>query len=402
MDEAKKIEQQVFRKTVVIPEKLISYGFRLGDDSIYRYSETFLDGSFRADIQVTGLGEVSGTVFDCEDGSEYLPIRVSHHYGSFVGTVREAYQDILIRIREACFQPEPFLSPQANRLTRQIAARYAELPDFPFTDDQDTGVFRLPANRKWYGIIIQVKRSKLRKADPVAPQEQNSSRESGVQQKSGASQESGVQQESGASRKSDATQDPVVEIINVRVAAEERDRVLANPSVFPAYHMHHQKWISILLDGSIADEEVLALIDKSRDMVLGQSSKSSIQRLAGSPVKWVIPANPKFYDVEAGFRAQQELTWKQSSKVWPGDIVYMYVGAPVSAIRFRCVVTAVDIPYSYQDENLTITRVMKIRLERTYDPALFPISRLRKLDLAYIRGPRTAPAAFLKEIEPLG
>ena len=104
----------------------------------------------------------------------------------------------------------------------------------------------------------------------------------------------------------------------------------------------------------------------------------------------------------AGFRAERELTWKQSSKVRPGDIVYMYIGAPVSAIRFRCVVTEVDIPYSYQDENLTITRVMKIRLERTYDPSLFPISRLRKLDLAYIRGPRTAPTAFLKEIEPLG
>ena len=32
----------------------------------------------------------------------------------------------------------------------------------------------------------------------------------------------------------------------------------------------------------------------------------------------------------------------------------MYVGAPVSAILYKCKVTETDIPYRYSDENLTI------------------------------------------------
>lgn len=37
----------------------------------------------------------------------------------------------------------------------------------------------------------------------------------------------------------------------------------------------------------------------------------------------------------------------------------MNVGAPVSAVLYKCKVTESDIPYNYQEENLTITALMK-------------------------------------------
>ena len=43
--------------------------------------------------------------------------------------------------------------------------------------------------------------------------------------------------------------------------------------------------------------------------------------------------------------------------------MFMYVGAPVSAILYKCKVTEVDIPYDYEDKNLKITALMNIKLQ---------------------------------------
>ena len=46
------------------------------------------------------------------------------------------------------------------------------------------------------------------------------------------------------------------------------------------------------------------------------------------------------------FDASDEIDWKQGAGIIKGDTVYMYVGAPVSAILYKCKVTEVDIPHS--------------------------------------------------------
>ncbi len=38
------------------------------------------------------------------------------------------------------------------------------------------------------------------------------------------------------------------------------------PAVVPAYHMNKQHWISIILDGSMDDEDILRLIQDSYDL----------------------------------------------------------------------------------------------------------------------------------------
>ena len=75
-----------------------------------------------------------------------------------------------------------------------------------------------------------------------------------------------------------------------------------------------------------------------------------------------------------------------------GDIIYLYVGAPVSAILYKCRVTETDIPYNYQDRNLTIKALMKIKLLKRYDKNSFTFKVLNdEYGIFAVRGPRGVP-----------
>ena len=78
----------------------------------------------------------------------------------------------------------------------------------------------------------------------------------------------------------------------------------------------------------------------------------------------------------------------------------MYAGAPVSAILFKCKVTETDIPYHYQDKNLTITALMKIRLQKRYKPDKFTFERLKsEYGIFAVRGPRGIPNSLSEALK---
>ena len=77
----------------------------------------------------------------------------------------------------------------------------------------------------------------------------------------------------------------------------------------------------------------------------------------------------------------------------------MYVANPVGAIRYRCEVVESDIPYSYEDSNLTIKKVMRIKLLDEYDRNLLPFAKLKKYGINAVRGPRYAPDIFVKALK---
>lgn len=78
----------------------------------------------------------------------------------------------------------------------------------------------------------------------------------------------------------------------------------------------------------------------------------------------------------------------------------MYVGAPVSAVLYKCEVTETDIPYKYQDRNLTITALMKIRLLKRYAPDQFTFEVLKsEYGIFAVRGPRGIPNPLSAALE---
>lgn len=74
---------------------------------------------------------------------------------------------------------------------------------------------------------------------------------------------------------------------------------------------------------------------------------------------WIIPCNPKYYDVFGAFDKMETIDWRQTAKnIEPGDAVYIYVGEPVQAIVFKCRVLETLIPpetYDVSDAEFNLT-----------------------------------------------
>ncbi len=335
------------------PARLEAYGFQKRD-GVYRLTREFMDG-FRAELIVSREGEVSGRVLDSETGEEYLPLRAVEACGAFVGEVRAAYGAFLDEIAAACFVAAPFLSPQADRLQTALAERFGDVPDFPFAKCPGYGVFRFPGNGKWYGLIMAIPRARLEKGAPEEP----------------------------------------VEIVNLKVAPEDREKLLEKDGVYPCYHMNRAHWVTVALDGRLADEEILALLAASRALVAKGPGRRAGEGRATEPASWIVPANPLQYDVETGFWANGgRLDWTQTARVRPGDEVFIYLGAPVSSVRFGCVVLAADLP----DPQRPGKKRMTIECRAMFPPRRFTMSWLRKGGVKSVRSARHLPASLADEL----
>ncbi|MBQ6293757.1 MAG: MmcQ/YjbR family DNA-binding protein [Lachnospiraceae bacterium] len=237
-----------------------------------------------------------------------------------------------------------------------VKKKYKAEPEYLWRSWPDYAVFRHAENRKWFGIVMNVPESVLGLAG------------------------------------NDAT-----DILNVKVDDPILlDLLLRQSGYFPGWHMNRRNWISILLDGTVGFDEICGMIDASFLATAPREKKVKMR-----PAKeWIVPANPKFYDVEGAFAASDEVDWKQGAGIKVGDTVYMYVAAPVSAILYKCRVTETDIPYAYADENLTIKALMRLRLQRRYERDRFTFERLcSEFGVTVVRGPRGVPYGLSEELK---
>ena len=167
-----------------------------------------------------------------------------------------------------------------------------------------------------------------------------------------------------------------------------RDIIIKEDGIMPAYHMNKMHWVTVLLNGMVPEKRVLELIDMSFLATASAKKKEKVR----PPKEWIIPSNPKYYDIIHAFDETDTIDWKQGAGIKMGDTVFMYVGAPVSAVLYKCKVTETNIPYQYQDKNLTISALMKIRLLKRYAPEQFTFEVLKsEYGIYAIRGPRGVP-----------
>lgn len=228
-----------------------------------------------------------------------------------------------------------------------IRKKYRTSPEYPWRRFPDYAVFRHTDNQKWFALSAGVEGSKI-----------------------------GVDAD-------------YVDVINLKIDdLLYRDMLIREDGILPGYHMNKLHWISVLLDGTVPKERVFELIDMS---YLATASAKKKEKLR-PPKEWIIPSNPKYYDIVHAFDEQKEINWKQGAGIRKGDTVFLYVGAPVSAVLYKCKVTETDIPYEYQDRNLKIRALMKIRLQKRYAPEKFTFEVLKKEYGIYaVRGPRGIP-----------
>lgn len=217
------IEERVFKNSILDENALLKYGFQK-INKYFQFEKLFYDDTFKAIIKVSTTSVVIGTVFDLENNEKYYQLNNKEFNGKFVNSVRKKYTELLEDIKKKCFNKTYFNNIQANRIQELIYKKYMILPDFPFKKHNSSyGTFRHPENDKWFALIMNIKWNKLIK-------------------------------------NKDETE---VYILNVKVDNSKIDELRKKNGIYYGYHMNSKYWISIVLDETLKDYEILELIDES-------------------------------------------------------------------------------------------------------------------------------------------
>lgn len=180
-----------------------------------------MNNNFRIDIIIVG-NCVDGKIYDLSLNEEYTNFRVQNITGDFIGKIRDEYIDLLNDIKNKCTEPQLFLFEQSNRISKLIKEKYNCDPNFEWKKFPGYASFKNQRTNKWYGIIMNVDKSKL-----------------------------------------DKSLSGEVEIIDIKLAPEKIEHLLNKEGFYPAYHMNKKNWISIILNGTIKDNYLMELIGES-------------------------------------------------------------------------------------------------------------------------------------------
>lgn len=344
------LETDLFKRMECDKTALKKFGFVKKKNQLI-YETSLVKDDMKVEVIVDENGTVSGKVIDPFSQDEYIAVHLPNQKGNYVAEIRSEYLQVLEQIAKACFHPVPFIFSQTNRINHLIQEKYHVAVSFPFTKYPHIGAWYHPENHKWFALAQNVDRSLF------------------------------------LSEKGEC------EIINVKIREDRMADLLERNGIFRAYHMSKKSWISILLDETLDDDMIMALIAESYQLSSGGSVRNGIK-------KWIIPANPDYFDLDHAFRQADEIHWKQTAKMMIGDLVYIYYGAPYSQIRYLCRVTAIDIPADYNGK-VRIKKMMKIKKLYQYQDDQIDRKVLRKYGVVSVRGPRFIPQALVEEIEEL-
>ena len=120
---------------------------------------------------------------------------------------------------------------------------------------------------------------------------------------------------------------------------------------------------------------------------------------------WIIPCNPKYYDIVAAFENLDVIEWSQSTNTTVGDTVYIYVGEKYKSIMFKCEVIAADqygnrsiddYPYYKELAKDPDIRYMKLKLVEKYPIGQYPLKELQENGLTSVQGRSKATVQLMK------
>ncbi len=238
------------------------------------------------------------------------------------------------------------------------ASQYGTTAEYLWLKAPGYAVLRHKDSKKWYALIMDVKREKL-----------------------------------GLSG------DGTVDILELKCNPVMVFSLLDGKDILPAYRMQRRNWITVLLDGSVEKDVIFALLNMSFDITANRKSKKAPRRFVNR--EWILPANPKFFDLENALAGSDTILWKQSSNIIVGDIIYLYVAAPVSAIQYKCKAVEVDIPYQYDDGKIHMNRAMKIQFLHRFQQDQLNLKKLGEFGIFAVRGPRSVLNSLHYEIKTI-
>ena len=121
-----------------------------------------------------------------------------------------------------------------QELAIHIKDFYNIVYDCPFEDELDAWAFRHSDNKKWFALVMRIKKKKL-----------------------------GIDS------------DEYIDVVNLKCAPEIMDDLYFESGVFPAYHMSKKHWLTLTLDGSCRDETIKWVTKISYDLTKKKIQKKS-------------------------------------------------------------------------------------------------------------------------------
>ena len=119
-----------------------------------------------------------------------------------------------------------------NEIFEYVKKHYGTIPEYLWSSSPDSAVLR-HKNGKWYGIIMNVEKSRL-------------------------------------GLKGHGT----VEIMNVKSDPEMAGMIVQTSGFLPGYHMNKRHWVTILLDGTVEKSKILDFLDMSCVLIEGKGKNS--------------------------------------------------------------------------------------------------------------------------------
>ena len=312
-------EEEIFKRGTFDNQKLKKYGF-IKNENTWKYETKLIDD---LTLYIKIKNKIECKIIDTSFNEEYTNHKIESQTGNFVGIVREKYINILNDIKQKCFIETPFITKKANQITDLILKKYNIKPIFKW-EKYNYGVFE--NNNKWFAIIMNIDGAKL------------------------------------------GLKKGEIEIINLKV--KNINTLLKQKGVYEAYHMNKKNWVSIVLDDSLSNEQIMELIHESY---------SYTNTFKGSQNEWVMPINPHYFDVFTYFDSTDIFYWDKKKSLKKDDIIYLYITKPIGSIMYKFTVT------NFEDDFMIVKKLEK------YDKNKYPLDTLKKYGLTNIRGTRHIP-----------
>ena len=214
---------EIFKSYQFDQEKASAYGF-IENEGVWTDTFQILEGDFVMTVSIT-TDNVSFQVFDRETGDLYPQVHMESMRGTFVGSVRQACLEILYQVRQSCFDVQDFICSQTKRIMAQVQKKYGNQLEYLWEKSPDTAVLRHEDSKKWYAVLMRIPWDRLDKA-----------------------------------------REGQVEAVNLK--HDQVAHLLSQKGIYPAFHMNKRYWISLTLDETLSDDEVLDLLEISWNLTL--------------------------------------------------------------------------------------------------------------------------------------
>lgn len=121
-----------------------------------------------------------------------------------------------------------------EKIIKYVKEKYDTQPEYLFNKAPNTFILRHKKNKKWYAIVMDIKKNKIMLDNNNYGYDQ----------------------------------DQKIDIINIKLEPSLIDLLVDQKNFFRAYHMNKIHWLTINLNGSLAIKKIFDLIDMSYEITL--------------------------------------------------------------------------------------------------------------------------------------